>query len=372
MKIDIFCKIIDNYGDIGFSWRLANDLANNYDCIVRLIVDNLTTFSSINSKINSNSNYQIIDNIQILNWNSDDVLKIKPAELIIETFNCNIPDEYIQKITENISCWLNIEYLTAEPWIENCHLLPSKISKNSNKFFFFPGFNNKTGGLILEPNLIKERNIFQKSLASQLFFLKTLGIDANLLEKRSSKFFCYMFCYNTTPIVDIIKGFEKLNKEIVVLANLGNPILKFAKYYNNKKVKIIEIPFIDQNDFDKLLWCMDINFVRGEDSFIRAIWSGRPMIWNIYQQEDNAHINKLDCWVDVYNPPSYVKKLIYSWNKNNSNLLIKSIQESFSGPNWIKWQKHAKNWSDNQSQQSSLSYRLLKFCTKYFKKDKIL
>ncbi|MBW0454196.1 MAG: elongation factor P maturation arginine rhamnosyltransferase EarP [Candidatus Kinetoplastibacterium crithidii] len=372
MKIDIFCKIIDNYGDIGFSWRLANDLANNYNCIVRLIVDNLTTLSSINSKINSNSKYQIIDNIQILDWNSDYILEIKPAELIIETFSCKIPDEYIHKIIENRSCWINIEYLTAESWIESCHLLPSKISKNSNKFFFFPGFNDKTGGIILEPNLIKKRNVFQESLSTQMSFLKTLGIDDNLLKERSNKIFCYLFCYNTTPIEDIIKGFIKLNKEIVIFANIGNPILQFAKYYDHTMIKIIKIPFIDQNDFDKLLWSMDVNFVRGEDSFIRAIWSGRPMIWNIYKQKDNIHINKLDYWINIYNPPISVKKLMYSWNKNNSNLLIKSIQESFSYENWIKWQKHAKNWSNNLSQQSSLSFRLLKFCTKHFKNAKIL
>ncbi|WBF65707.1 MAG: elongation factor P maturation arginine rhamnosyltransferase EarP [Candidatus Kinetoplastibacterium crithidii] len=372
MKIDIFCKVIDNYGDIGFSWRLANDLANNYNCVVRLIVDNLTTFSSIRSEINPSSKYQVIDNITILDWNSDHVLKIKPAELIIETFSCNIPDAYMQKIIKNKSCWLTIEYLTAESWIEDYHLLPSKTSNNSDKFFFFPGFNNKTGGLILEPNLIKTRNVFQQSLSSQISFLKTLGLDNSLLEERSNKIFCYLFCYNTTPITDIIKGFKKLYKEIVILANLGNPILEFAKYYNNEMIKIIKIPFVNQNDFDKLLWSMDINFVRGEDSFIRAIWSGRPLVWNIYKQKDNIHINKLDCWIDIYNPPSSVKQLIYSWNQNNSNPLIKSVQESFSDQNWIKWQEHAKNWSDNQSQQSSLSYRLLKFCTKHFKKVKIL
>jgi hypothetical protein len=40
--------------------------------------------------------------------------------------------------------------------------------------------------------------------------------------------------------------------------------------------------------------------VRGEDSFVRAQFAGKPFIWDIYPQDIDAHLKKLDAFLDVY------------------------------------------------------------------------
>jgi uncharacterized repeat protein (TIGR03837 family) len=60
------------------------------------------------------------------------------------------------------------------------------------------------------------------------------------------------------------------------------------------------VPFLDQTDYDRLLWCCDLNFVRGEDSMVRAQWAQKPFVWQIYPQQENAHRIKLDAFLDRF------------------------------------------------------------------------
>jgi uncharacterized repeat protein (TIGR03837 family) len=60
------------------------------------------------------------------------------------------------------------------------------------------------------------------------------------------------------------------------------------------------VSFLDQPDYDRLLWSCDLNFVRGEDSVVRAQWAARPFIWQIYPQREEAHLVKLDAFLDRY------------------------------------------------------------------------
>ncbi|MBY0444112.1 MAG: elongation factor P maturation arginine rhamnosyltransferase EarP, partial [Burkholderiales bacterium] len=39
VRWDIFCRVIDNYGDIGVCWRLARQLSFEHGFAVRLMVD---------------------------------------------------------------------------------------------------------------------------------------------------------------------------------------------------------------------------------------------------------------------------------------------------------------------------------------------
>ena len=65
-------------------------------------------------------------------------------------------------------------------------------------------------------------------------------------------------------------------------------------------VKLIQLPFIPQEDYDYLLSVCDINLVRGEDSFVRAQWASKPFIWDIYPQSDLAHEVKLNAFLERY------------------------------------------------------------------------
>ena len=69
-----------------------------------------------------------------------------------------------------------------------------------------------------------------------------------------------------------------------------------------------------QHAFDELLWGCDLNCVRGEDSLVRALWAGQPLLWHIYPQEDNAHHAKLQAFLDWLQAPPTLRQLHYAWN----------------------------------------------------------
>jgi len=79
-------------------------------------------------------------------------------------------------------------------------------------------------------------------------------------------------------------------------------------------LRIHQLPLLAQPDFDHLLWSCDFNFVRGEDSLVRALWAGRPFAWNIYPQEDGAHLPKLDAFLDWLGAPASLRQLHRAWN----------------------------------------------------------
>ena len=74
------------------------------------------------------------------------------------------------------------------------------------------------------------------------------------------------------------------------------------------------LPFVPQPDYDRLLWACDLNFVRGEDSFVRAQWAGRPFIWHIYPQDENLHHKKLRAFLDRYAAGAALDAFSLGWN----------------------------------------------------------
>jgi len=82
--------------------------------------------------------------------------------------------------------------------------------------------------------------------------------------------------------------------------NAGLDTSSAGQSYEAGALTVHAIPFTEQSAYDKLLWACDLNFVRGEDSFVRAQWAQRPFVWHIYPQADAAHLPKLDSALDCY------------------------------------------------------------------------
>ena len=62
--------------------------------------------------------------------------------------------------------------------------------------------------------------------------------------------------------------------------------------------------------------------MRGEDSWLRALWAGIPWLWQAYPQEDAAHLQKLDAFLDRIAPwlvgePAFPawKRAMRAWNQ---------------------------------------------------------
>jgi uncharacterized repeat protein (TIGR03837 family) len=127
-------------------------------------------------------------------------------------------------------------------------------------------------------------------------------------------------------------------------------------------VLVQEIPFVDQDGFDRLLWSSDLNCVRGEESLVRAMWAARPLLWHIYAQQEQAHLDKLRAWLDLSPFEACVKQAMHSWNTADARGLTESLRAALRPPQLLAWQKAADQWARQLASQDDLASALLRFC----------
>jgi len=306
-KWDIFCAVVDNFGDIGVTWRLARQLAAEHGQEVRLWVDDLVTFARLCPAANANAEQQTHEGVDVRLW-AKTWPGADPADVVIEAFACSLPQPYINAMAASGRriLWLNLEYLSAEDWIVGCHALPSLQANGLQKYFFFPGFEAQTGGLIREADLMLRRAEFQGDVAQQADFLATLGV----VRQPGSRLLS-LFAYENPAVagwLDALAADSHVNQLLVpegrvlgdVAAWLGLPKVQAGEHHQRGSLQLNIVPFMTQDEYDLLLWSCDFNAVRGEESFIRAQWAGRPLVWHIYPQEDDAHWDKLNAFLDLY------------------------------------------------------------------------
>jgi uncharacterized repeat protein (TIGR03837 family) len=249
---------------------------------------------------------------------------------VIEAFACKLPPSYIEAMAarDPKPVWLNLEYLSAENWVEGCHKLPSQHpSLPLTKYFFFPGFTEKTGGLLLERDLLARRDAFQSDAAAQTRYWNGLGMP----ECVANELRVSLFGYENDTMEGLLRGWELGTHPVTCLVPEGRSLPQVAAYFGQLagkagdvwqrgKLRVHVLPFVEQERYDELLWDCDVNFVRGEDSCVRAQWAAKPFIWQIYPQDDGVHLEKLEALQARYTAglPSdaalAVQGLWHAWN----------------------------------------------------------
>ncbi|HOY69764.1 MAG TPA: elongation factor P maturation arginine rhamnosyltransferase EarP [Methylotenera sp.] len=356
MHYDIFCKIVDNFGDIGVCWRLAKQLANAHDLRIRLFIDDFSVASKIIPSLNINKTTQFIENVEISPWPVDST---QPANVVIETFACGLPEAYLHRAAQQKSLWINLDYLSAEDWVNVFHAKPSPHpTLPITKHFFFPGFTANTGGLIREKNLLVERDAFLASTQQQAAFWQKLGVQPNEHAIKIS-----LFCYAQADLAGLFSALNQYSQPIQLVVPENSLIANFIA--NNiqlaKNIQICQLPFLSQDDYDKLLWACDLNFVRGEDSWIRAIWAGKPFIWQPYIQTENTHLTKLEAFINLYYKSYEQKEMVWKAHKHWA------AGHGFGSAleNYLKTLKNTAAFCQQQSmllaQQTDLATRLVAF-----------
>ena len=324
----IFCKVVDNYGDIGICWRLARQLRAEHGVAVTLWVDDLASFRRICHEVDPAAASQRIDGVEVRHWAGQDG-EFTPddvADIVIEFFAVDIPPGYVAAMAQRTPrpVWFNLEGLSAEEWVEGCHSLPSPHpSLPLTKHFFFPGYTERTGGLLLEAGLITQREAFQADRGAVAEFLARFGVtQAEMAATKVS-----LFCYPHAPVAELFAAWEQGDAPVVCLVPEGvaadavqdffaadaapddagavaasaAPVAARAGAAHTRGALTVRVlPFVPQPDYDKLLWACDLNFVRGEDSWVRAQWARRPFVWHIYPQDENLHHKKLRAFLDRY------------------------------------------------------------------------
>lgn len=302
MRWDIFCAVVDNLGDIGVCWRLARQLAREHGAHVRLWVDDLATFHQFAPALDVAAARQKLGDIEVCAWTTP-FPSVEPAEVVVETFGCELPASYVQtmKVRTRPPVWINLEYLSAEPWVGRYHGLPSP-QPPLTKYFFFPGFVSDTGGALMERGLNARRKAFQADAAGQARFLSGLGVAA----RASDELLVSLFCYPQAPMPALFDAWASGGRPIRVIAFADTPAAQalvaagLAKGVRRGPLSGQIVPFLPQDDYDRMLWACDWNFVRGEDSFMRAQWAARPFVWQAYPQQEQNHRIKMQAFLARY------------------------------------------------------------------------
>lgn len=366
---DIFCKVIDNYGDIGVCWRLARQLAGDQGQQVRLWLDDLKSLQRLwpQAQIGDQA---LVEGVEIRQWSADFPSDINPAQRVIEAFACDIPQSYLAAMAAakgagQAPLWFNLEYLSAEDWIEDCHGLDSvHPATGLRKTFFFPGFSPRTGGLLREQSLLAERGQHQAEA-----WLAGLGVKPYDGALRLS-----LFAYENPGIALLIDHWRQAPCPIHCLVPSGKILTSISAATGQSlnpgqplqlgNLRLELIPFVSQTDYDRLLWSCDLNFVRGEDSFVRAQWAGKPFIWHIYLQEEQAHLVKLNAFLQRYTQgmpgalAAGLNALWHGWNPPQDQSQLANHWQSCMA-HWPQWQAHSQGWCQQLAQQADLASQLL-------------
>ena len=277
----IFCKVVDNFGDIGICWRFCKQLVAEHGIEATLWVDDLRSFNKICPQVDVAAALQTIEGVHVRHWAGQDGVFAPGdvADIVVEFFAVDIPPAYVEAMAARTPkpVWINFEGLSAEEWVEGCHTLPSMHPRLPlTKYFFFPGFTAKTGGLLRERDLAMQRS----------------GDPA---------FKVSLFCYPHAPVTELLTQWRDGSELIHCYVPEGvasEAVAPFMGQHGSLQLQVV--PFMPQPDYDRLLGECDLNFVRGEDSFVRAQWAGNPFVWHIYHQEQQLHHKKLRAFLDRY------------------------------------------------------------------------
>lgn len=375
---DIFCKVVDNFGDIGVSWRLARQLQAEHDLEIRLWIDDLAAAQKIIPSLNSAKNSQVCDEITILKLSAEADYS-QAAEVAIEAFACELPPAYLAAMVRQQSKWVNLEYLSAETWVDDFHAKPSpqdflNLNNGLVRYFYFPGFTNNSGGLIRESKIIEQNQLFADNKQLQNNFWQALQVTNFAALKIS------LFCYPHAPIAQLLNVLSKSDQLINCYVPASSILPQIAEFFGKKTLKVGDnlqhknlqlqvLPFLSQANYDKLLCTCDLNFVRGEDSWIRAIWAGKPFIWQPYFQDESTHIKKLDAFLlrfygnlSTTNIVAYVinSEIYQIWS--SGRLTLNSVNRYLSHLPAI--QKHTLEKRNQLLLQPDLATKLIAFCNK--------
>ena len=297
---DIFCHVIDNFGDAGVCWRLARGLSEEEGFRVTLYIDDAVTLSKITSGVPAELPASGAESLGILVRRWEDSETAVPSDVVIETFGCRLPDRFEEAIARETLhghkvAWLNLEYLSAEDWVEECHGLPSPHPRLPvTKTFLFPGFTRRTGGVMIENGLLDARDRF--SATDRHSLLEALGA-----REPDAPFNLFFFSYPTAPIAQLAEALASDPRPVQVIAapgRAGEMLGEALSRLNPPQVTFSPVPAVPQESFDRVLWACDALIIRGEDSFVRAQLAGKPFLWTIYPQEEDTHIVKLNAFLD--------------------------------------------------------------------------
>jgi len=356
LRIIIVCEVLDNFGDAGISWRLACQLADEWHADITIAIDQASLLSLWRDKREARA-LPGITIIELPDLVPDDA---RP-DLVIAMLGASIPPALRHYILRHDVRWIRYEYLTAEGWIEDFHLRSSvKPDDGAIEWFYYPGYTPDSGGLLRERCLLKELEPFTANTPDSIEH-KQQWLRQHELHSPEGYFRVCLFGYPepaTRRFVDVL-----LDQRRPVCLFISESLAKsLALDTTDSRLRIH--PWLDQPEFDRLLASCDLNIVRGEDSWLRAQWTGQPMLWQPYRQSGAGHLKKLEGFLD---------RLLIETDTAAAGAIRQTMlalnTDDDPAPALAVWFEHLdqirsihRDWQRRLAAQNSLSDRLLDFC----------
>ena len=349
---------------------------------MRLRIDGLEVLGTLCPEVDAHAARQSVAGVEILRWHDDTPFgpdeSGEPADVAVDAFGCGLPDAYAEAMAarDPASLWITLEYLSAEPWVASHHGLPSPHPRLAlRRYFFFPGFGTDTGGLIKEEGLEARRDAFLADPEARGAFWQARGFAPPAPEALAVS----LFGYENSGVGSLLDAWANSDRPVVAAVPPGKLLPQVLAYFDappasdaaavgkamrqgNLEVRLL--PFLAQPRYDELLWTCDWNFVRGEDSFVRAQWAARPFVWHIYPQADDAHWAKLDAFLDHWcaglhgEPARSLRRFWLAWNgRGDCGMAWRSMvihQKALA--------EHARRWPKALDLAGNLAEKLAQFC----------
>jgi uncharacterized repeat protein (TIGR03837 family) len=364
---DIFCKVVDNFGDAGVCWRLARILHREHGIHVRLWIDNPVALRALHPAIDAAVPLQTVDGITVCRWGGAEPLP-GDAVVVIEAFGCGLPEIYVAAMAANTipPLWIVLEYLSAETWVDEHHGLSSPHPRLPlPRYFFFPGFTPATGGLLREADLQSRRTSFDAA---------TFWRDMGFADVAENALTVSLFAYGDAPVAELLAAMSQDAKPVVLAVPGGTLLPALRSFFGTAAddkgpwqrgaLEVRVLPFLPQARYDELLWACDLNFVRGEDSFVRAQWAARPLVWQPYRQEEDAHQRKLQAFLARYDhglapaAAAVLGEFWRCWNGDPTGLgaawpALRAVERDIG--------LHAERWARDLTDSAEMAAQLVEF-----------
>ena len=363
---DIFCKVVDNYGDAGVCWRVARQLHAEHGIHVRLWIDRLATLQILRPGIDVTAPEQSMDGVEVYDW-STIVPDPSGVDVVIEAFGCGLPEDYVAAMAglARPPGWIVLDYLSAEAWVDSHHGLASPHpTLGLPRWYFYPGFTTPTGGLPREQDLLRRRDAFDA--AARAGFWRHFGMTV----PAPSVLTVSLFAYADAPVTDLLTAMAEDPRPTLLVVPAGAVVPAVQAFFGTTAstvrrgaLELRLLPFLPQTQYDELLWACDLNMVRGEDSFVRAQWAGKPLIWQPYRQDDGAHQRKLQAFLQRYTAGiepgagAALRAFSEAWSAGSSVRALWPVLRAARD----ELARHSLNWSGELADLGEMSAKLVEF-----------
>jgi uncharacterized repeat protein (TIGR03837 family) len=361
LRFDVFCRVVDNFGDAGVCWRLARELVAEHDLAVTLRIDRLAALARIEPAIDAARAKQRVAGVTVCTLDATRTPARLP-DVVVEAFGCGLPPAWLEAMAAapRKPLWINLEYLSAEAWVDTAHALPSPQPRLPLvRHFWFPGFTRSTGGLIRERDLFARRDAWQAQHARGEDGLRVVLFG---YENRALPALFERWASGDERIVCVVPEGVAVRS---VEAWLGTSLDRITSPVLHGCLTLEQVPFTTQDGFDRMLWDADLNLVRGEDSFVRAQWAARPFVWQPYRQSEDAHLVKLRAFLDRYGQglaPDAAHALVeFSWAYNREAAERIATAWDEMRVHLAALAEHARRWAHTLESGPELGASLVEF-----------